>query len=264
MLLALFCLFHSYAVAAGADSAPEIRTEIKVALDPGEFLRFLDTQNLDFDQAREGAYYYYDTLALDLFKNRLIVRGRTWRGSRKGDFTVKVRPMDLSAVHEDWFKIAGFKCEYDLGVNVAIPGCGIKEERKKSSIFDVAKWQRPLSDLVSESQSSFPDYFLGAPPAWDALLVMGPIRAFTWEVSFSKDSPKATLEYWVLPDNQAMGEVSMKVPGQGAFSERDRLIEYLQANGVAKYSLDETKTRWALDYFSAQLKRFHQNLRHSR
>lgn len=263
MLLALFCLWNSYLFAAAPNAAPEILTEIKVALNPQDFLSFLQTQNLDFDHSEEGAYYYYDTAGLDLFNHSLVLRGRTWRGMGKGDFTVKIRPLDLRTVDEEWYKTPGFKCEYDLGATAPVPACEVKEERAKQMIFDVAKVQRPLSDMVSKNQGLFPDFFLGAPPAWDSLLVMGPVRTFVWKVYFSKDAPKATLEYWLLPNEQAMGEVSMKVPGEGAYVERDRLIDYLKANGVVRYSLDETKTHWVLDYFSSQFKRLYQGFRHA-
>ncbi|HRK02990.1 MAG TPA: hypothetical protein PLH57_10025, partial [Oligoflexia bacterium] len=152
----------------------------------------------------------------------------------------------------------GFDCEFDMGSTLAVPGCAINESRSDEQILNVARGRLPLVSLVSNTQNQFIEHFLRAVPDWDLLAILGPIRTFVWEIRFKtiveSESPKATLEFWMLPDGRGAGEISMRVPTDQALAERERLVEYLRNLGITKIALDESKTAWAMRYFASKLK----------
>jgi len=240
-------------VAAGEDEDPATgkadgkadRVELKVTLDPDdiEFARALFA--LD-DDGELRWVHFYDTPALDLFEQGVILRARKIVGD-DDDSTVKIRPLAGADVDDEWREIAGFKCENDRTPSMSVSSCSLSDRQGSAEIDRVARGDRSIATLFDDAQELFLATYAPDAPSFTQLRDLGRIETMVWKVESSRLDETMTFELWHLPDGTDILEVSIKVDADDADAALDDLFEYLDDHDLRVGSLQETKTRAALE-----------------
>jgi hypothetical protein len=121
------------------------------------------------------------------------------------------------------------------------------------SVREAVVGKRPLSGLFSKAQRAF--YAEHAPEglALDDLSVLGPIFVLKLRFVPKEYGRKLVAEMWLYPDNSRILELSTKCAPSEAFDVAAETRAFLNTRGVDLGGDQETKTRKALEFFSAQL-----------
>jgi hypothetical protein len=202
-------------------------------------------------EAEPRAITFYDTPALELYSDGLILRSRKLQDG-SGDSTVKLRGLDAGRIDAGWLQQRGCRCEEDWVGDAAVPACSYSAKQRKGEIDEVAAGRRGVHKLYSAGQERFAAAY--APRALDftRLRAFGPVQAFVWKRDVAELGDRLTIERWELPDGTALLELSVRVPRTDAAAARGRLLGFLQARGLDTSSQQETKTRVVLEYFSSR------------
>jgi hypothetical protein len=112
---------------------------------------------------------------------------------------------------------------------------------------------KPLRRLFSKEQR---DFFAAHAPdgiTIDDLSVLGPIFVLKLKVQPETFSRRLAVEMWLYPDGTRVAELSTKcLPGEG-LDAADEARAFLESKGIELTGDQQTKTRTALDFFSAEL-----------
>ena len=113
----------------------------------------------------------------------------------------------------------------------------------------------PLRKLFSKEQRAYYDAHAPAGIPMDKLVVLGPTFLLK-----AKHQPKnfdrpITIEMWLYPDGSRILEVSTKCLPKEAFEFGAKFKNYLAGRGISLGASQETKTKTALEFFSADLKK---------
>jgi hypothetical protein len=233
-----------------ADSAQRM-TELKVTVRSDQVPMALARFKLTDDKAEQRTIYFYDTAALDLFAEGLILRARKVK-DRDDDSTVKLRPLRAADVSRRWLSLPGWKCEVDRTGSRSVESCSLTTVQDTGEIDDVAAGQRALVKLFSSEQELFASTYSETPPDWSRLEVLGPIPAQAWRVSVRGLGPRLSAERWTLPDGRVLLELSTKVPEADADATQAVLVGLLASRGLDTSTQQETKTRLALESYAGR------------
>ena len=123
-----------------------------------------------------------------------------------------------------------------------------------TAVRDSVSGDKPLSKLFSKAQRAF--FAEHAPPglSLDGLSVLGPIFVLKLKLLPKTFDRKIVAEMWLYPDGTRIVELSTKcLPGEGldvAVAVRD----FLASKGISTEGEQQTKTKTALEFFSAELR----------
>jgi hypothetical protein len=199
--------------AAGAED--QCPFEIKLLLSPSELQTVI--ASLGFGKPKVGQIYFFDTDALDLQKQGLVVRVRAAK-----DLTLKVRvpkdnnKIDTSRLHEQ------FSCEIDrtgAGVDTSY---AIRSRYKPLQVpamgADIFRLLSPAQKkLLQEARISID---------WALVTRIASIQSTNWETTSQSPFGKLVLELWETPAGDIL-ELSAKVgpdAGQSKYNELQRLV----------------------------------------
>jgi hypothetical protein len=121
-------------------------------------------------------------------------------------------------------------------------------------VLDVSAGKLPLKSLFSREQLAFFDANAPKGITMDKLVILGPTFLLK-----AKHQPKdydrpITLEMWLYPDGSRILEISIKCLPEQAFQVGVEFRAYLAGCGIAITAGQETKTKTALEFFSARLR----------
>jgi hypothetical protein len=191
-----------------------------------------------FEKETAGRVYFFDTEALDLLKQGVIVRVRQGAGN---DLTVKVRlpqgaePVDTTQLQER------FPCEIDrtgAGENTSY---SVRRRYKPLQVPE--KGNDILSQLSPPQQKLIQNARISI--AWSRVKRIANIKSTKWEAA-SQSFPKLALELWEWQASNIL-EISAKAgpdEGQSAYSELQRLVNMKNLSLSARQG---TKTRIVLE-----------------
>jgi len=194
--------------------------------------------------------YFFDTPDLALNRQGVVARAR--RVQKKGDDSVvKLRPVVPSELPGRVRRSPQFSVEVD-----AMPGGFVCSASMKGTpavdVREALAGTRPIRKLFSKEQRAF--YAEHAPDgvALDDLSVLGPI--FVLKLKFSPEGFGRVMvaEMWLYPDGSRLLELSTKCVPAEAFQVAAETRAFLAARGVNLGGDQETKTRKALEFFSAE------------
>lgn len=225
--------------------------EVKVTLPKTQVAKAVSLFKLTDAKASKRAVWFYDTPGLDLFESGLILRARKLKNAAD-DSTVKLRPMLAADVDRSWFELDGFKCEEDRTGTKSVQSCSLSTVQDKGEIDDAAAGERTLDRLFTADQEDFLSDFASVDVDWSALEPLGPVDARVWKFSVRGLKWKLTAERWLLPGGGDLLELSTKVTGAQADAAQNELVAYLKSKGFDTSARQETKTRVALETFSAR------------
>jgi hypothetical protein len=231
----------------GSDSV-----ELKLTVPPTQQRAAIRELGLDALDAQIRQVVFFDTPDLALDKAGVVVRARRIQG-RSGDSVIKLRPLAPEQVSKDVRRLSGFGVEVD-----AIPGgfvCSgrLKCEADSDAIRKVLIGERSLRKLYTKEQRAL--YRAHAPEGIELedLAVLGPIFVLKLKWQPRDFARKMVAELWLYPNGERIFELSTKCPPSEAFQVATETRVYLSENGIDLSGEQQTKTRTALEFFSAEL-----------
>jgi hypothetical protein len=129
----------------------------------------------------------------------------------------------------------------------------MKEKLSRTAVLEATRGEVRLRKLFSKAQRAFfadnaPDGLL-----LDDLSVLGPI--FVLKLAFTPDEFRRRMvaEMWLYPDGSRILELSTKCKPNEGFQVAAEARAFLAARGIDTGGEQQTKTKTALEFFSAEL-----------
>jgi hypothetical protein len=234
---------------AGADDI-----EIKATIPNHEIQKALRRFKLTADNDEERFIYFFDTPKLDLLEAGIIARARRVVGDAH-DSTVKFRPIDPRDVGAKWRRFPDFKIEADASETSFVKSASFSMPVAKGFIKRVVAEKRPISAIFTAAQEKFLSKIAGHKLDFASLVVLGPLLAQRWRFEDPGCPWPITAELWKRSDGARLMEVSIKAPSVQAAAAMGGFMAFLAEVGAERDKGQQTKTRWALDFYASKLRR---------
>ena len=239
-------------VAAAMAGAEAI--EIKATIPDRQIRSALKRYGLTESNDEERFIYFFDTPALDLLNAGIIARARRVVGDAH-DSTVKFRPVNPTDVGAKWRKFRDFKIEADASETSLVKSASFSMPVAKGQIKRVVGGRKAISAIFTAEQEEFLQSIARRKIDFTKLAVLGPLRAQRWRFEDPGCPWPITAELWKRGDGKRMMEVSIKAPAVQAAAAVGGFMAFLAEVGAERDKDQQTKTRWALDYYVAKLAR---------
>ena len=195
--------------------------------------------------------FFFDTADLALNQAGVVARARRVQG-RGDDLVVKLRPVVPSELPEKLRRLPEFVVEVD-----ALPGGYVCSASLKGTpttpVRQAVRGEKKLRKLFSKEQRAF--FVAHAPDGLtiDDLDVLGPIFVLKLKLAPATFDRRLVAEMWMYPDGSRIVELSTKcLPGEG-LGVATQLVDFLGSKGISIDGEQQTKTKTALEFFSAEL-----------
>jgi hypothetical protein len=224
--------------------------ELKLTVPASGQRSAIEALGIDPLDAQIRQVFFFDTPDLALNARGVVVRARRVQG-KGDDSVVKLRPVVPTELPKAVRNAPSFGVEVD-----AMPGgfvCSGSMKGVVAGVREAAAGDRPLRKLFSKEQRAF--FRAHAPEglALDDLSIMGPVFVLKVKVVPEGFPRKLVAEVWLYPDDSRILELSTKCPPREAATTALEARAFLAARGVDLSGEQETKTRRALEFFSARL-----------
>jgi len=220
--------------------------EVKVDVAETDISIALANLQLKTDAATVREIYFFDTQQLDLFHRNIILRAR--KDEKKGDFVVKVRPIDSSTIDPHWFSEPGFKCSIDVTTSDSKEQCVVKEKVAAEDIDNVADGAQTIADLLTKRQRTFAQSYGFTDDLIANTATIGPMTSSEWDISADNDDDMSA-ELWVLPQGQRFLELSTKVELGEDVKALAHLRQLLKKLNIREREIGENKTEFVMELF---------------
>ena len=227
--------------------------EIKATVPNHQIKQALARFGLTASNDEERYIYFFDTPKLDLLNAGIITRARRVVGDAH-DSTVKFRPVDPADVGQKWRKYPDFKIEADASETSMVKSASFSMPVAKGHIRRVAGGKTPIGDIFPPDQEKFLESIAGHKIDFESLVVLGPLIAQRWKFEDPGCPWTITAELWTRGDRKRMMELSIKAPTVQAAAAVGGFMAFLAEVGAERDKEQQTKTRWALDYYIGKLK----------
>jgi hypothetical protein len=236
-------------VAALVSGANEI--EIKVTIPEAQVDGTLARLGLTLDNDEERYIYFFDTPELDLLRAGIITRARRVVGDDH-DSTVKFRPVIPEQVAAKWRTFPFFKIEADASEKGVTKSASFSVPVAKGLIKRIAAGNKAIGELFTKDQQTFLVGMANRKVDFSRMKVFGPLRAHRWKFEDPGCPWPIAAELWVREDGARLMEASVKAPAIQAAAALGGFMAFLAEFGAERDVDEQAKTRWALDYYSAQ------------
>lgn len=231
----------------GSDSV-----ELKLTVPESQQRSAVTELGLDPLDAQIRQVFFFDTPDLALNRAGVVVRAR--RVQKKGDDSVvKLRPVVPGQLPAKLRRSEGFGVEVDAMPGGFVCSASMKGTPATGAVREAVAGERRLRKLFSKEQRAF--YADHAPDGveLDDLAVLGPIFVLKLKLSPKELGRRMVAEMWLYPDSTRVLELSTKCAPDEAFQVAAEGRALLVERGVSLSGEQQTKTRKALDFFSAEL-----------
>jgi hypothetical protein len=230
----------------GADSV-----ELKLTVALSEQRAAVQALGIDPLGAQVRLVHFYDTPELALQEAGVVVRARRVAG--KGDDTVvKLRPVVPDQMPSSLREVPSFVVEVDAAPGGYVCSGSYKGVPRKATVQDVDHGAEPLHKLFSKEQKAF--YAAHAPEGLelDDLTALGPLLVLKIKGALEGLDRRMVIELWLYPDGSRILELSTKCAPREALQVAAETRAFLAERGVDLEGEQQTKTRTALEFFTAQ------------
>jgi len=237
----------------GSDSV-----ELKLTVPAGAHRATIAGLPVDPVEARPRQVFFFDTPDLALNDAGIVVRARRSQGG-KGDTVVKLRPVVPSELPTEVRQNPAFNVEVDVLPGGFVCSGSFKGRTSGQDVRDGVSGALPIRKLFSKEQREF--YAAHAPAGieLDSLEVLGP--TFVLKARFEYEAVGVVeagdrlmvAEMWLYPDGSRILELSTKCDPAIAFQVAAEARAYLAGLGIPLTGEQQTKTKTALEFFSAEL-----------
>jgi hypothetical protein len=211
--------------------------EIKLLLSPTETQAAV--ASLNFEKQTAGRVYFFDTSALDLLAQGLIIRLRQGANS---DLTIKLRPPGgaKSFVRSDIGE--GFDCEVDLIGGVPTPSYAVRSKYAAAHLPETGTEILKLLDAGQEKMLKEAQI----PIDWTRVKRIADIQAKSWQTKAQPGFGKLTLELWEWSGGRIL-ELSTKVGADAGPSAYEQLQQFVKAKRLSLNATQRAKTGIVLE-----------------
>lgn len=234
---------------AGANSV-----EIKATIARKQISRGMKRFGLAENDAERRFIYFFDTPELALFNAGIITRARRII-NKQHDSTIKMRPVRAENVPAKWHKEKGFKIEADGGEKGVVLSASLTKPVAKGLIKNVEEKKAAVTSLLGKPQELFLAEMATIRYDLAKLATLGPLEALCWKSMHPGLPWPFTAELWKRDDGETILEVSVRVPVAQAAVANAGFFAFLAELGAERDNAQQTKTRWALDYYAGKLPR---------
>jgi len=229
--------------------------EIKATIPPKQVAAALAHYKLTRSNDEERFIYFFDTPQLELLAAGIVARARRVVGDEH-DSTIKFRPVDPEKVGKRWRKYRDFKIEADASEKGIVKSASLTMPVAKGLIKRVVAGERGIQSLFTGEQEAFlAEMSGGRTPEFTKLAVLGPLEAQRWDFEDPACPWPITGELWRRADGATLMEVSVKAPAVQAAAVMAGFMAFLAEVGAERDAKQQAKTRWALDYYAAKLRK---------
>ncbi len=209
---------------------------------------------LDMDplEGQVRQVFFFDTPDLRLNAAGVVARARRVQG-RGDDSVVKLRPVEPDQLPKKLRKSPEFGVEVDAMPGGYVCSGSMKQRLEKPRVRKTVMSGGRLSSLFSKNQRAF--FVKHAPDGLelDDLSILGPIFVLKTRITPKELGRRLVGEVWLYPDGSRIVELSTKCPPPEAFDVAAQMRAILASRGLEPAAVQETKTKKALEYFSALL-----------
>jgi hypothetical protein len=226
--------------------------EIKATIPDHQVDSALTRLGLSAKNDEQRYIYFFDTPNLALLGAGIVARARRVVGDAH-DCTVKFRPVNPAEVARKWRKYRDFKIEVDASETALVRAASFSMPVAKGLIKRVAQGEISIAKIFTEAQETFLQTTAGRTIDLASLAVLGPLMAQRWQVVDPACPWPITVELWRRQDGRRLVEVSIKALAVQAAVAIGGFMAFLAELGVERDNEQQTKTRWALEYYAAKL-----------
>lgn len=226
--------------------------ELKLTVPDNAYASTANALGMDPLEAQIRQVFFFDTPELTLNHAGLVVRARRTQGAND-DSTVKLRPVDPSNLPKKLRESLHFGVEVDAMPGGYVCSGSMKGELGKTAVRDTVLHGIPIRKLFDKEQRAFYEEHAPAGLALDQLSILGPVNVL--KLKFAPKGTKVPMvaELWLFPDSTSTLELSTKCPPRDALKVAQAAREFLQTKAVPLDGEQSTKTKRALEIFSARL-----------
>jgi hypothetical protein len=231
----------------GADSV-----ELKLTVPDENRRSTVQALGMDPLDAQIRQVFFFDTPQLDLDGVGVVVRARRSQG-KPDDSVVKLRPVDPDDLPDDLRAAEGFGVEVDAMPGGFVCSGSFKGKLDSPHVKPAVAGERPLHKLFSKDQRAL--FAERAPEGieLDELSILGPVVVFKLKYVPEGADRKLVAELWFYPDGTRILELSTKCEPGEALQVAGETRAFLSGKGINLSGKQQTKTRTALEFFSAEL-----------
>jgi hypothetical protein len=195
---------------------------------------------------------FLDTPDLRLSAAGIVLRARRVQ-RRPGDSVVKLRPVVPSELDPAVRASPGFGVEVDVMPGGYVCSASMRRKLPDRSVVESMSGRRPLRKLFSKTQRRL--FAAHAPDGLtiDDLSVLGPIFVLKLKTVPDGFSRPLVAEMWLYPDGSRILELSTKCAPGDAVQVAAETRRFLEGKGASVDGEQQTKTKAALEFFSAEL-----------
>ena len=226
--------------------------ELKLSIADADRRATINALGLDPLQCQIRQVFFFDTPDLKVSDAGVVVRARRVQG-RGDDSTIKIRPVRPEDLTSELRATPGFKVEVDAMPGKYVCSGSMSAALGKDDVRPAVAKGRPIRKLFSKAQRAFYAAHAPAGISLDDLSVLGPIFVLKTKFTPERFGRPMVAEFWLYPDGTAMLELSTKCLPNQAFQTAVEARGSLLRHGVVTSGEQNTKTRKALDIFSARL-----------
>jgi hypothetical protein len=231
----------------GADSI-----ELKLTLPERSYRSAAAALGVDPLEAQIRQVFFFDTPELTLNKAGVVARARRIQG-KGGDSVVKLRPVVPEELPEEVRRSPNFGVEVDAMPGGYVCSGSMKWKLPPTAVRPAVSGEQPLRKLFSKEQRAFFSAHAPEGVGLDDLAVLGPIFVLKLKMQPDTFSRPIVAEMWTYPDGSRIVELSTKcLPGEGLAVLRETR-DFLRSKGIETSGDQQTKTKTALEFFSAEL-----------
>jgi hypothetical protein len=206
--------------------------EVKLLLSPTQVQAAVSA--LQASGETRSQIYFYDTPALDLVSEGVIIR---WREGAEIDLTVKLRPVSGERFADQSGGSERYKCEVDLNDGIEVESFSMQKKYVGAKAPETGE---EVLHSLSEGQKKLLES-TKARIDWKRVKRVAEIRSTSWVVRTKAPLGKLSLERWEWPGGGVL-EISTKVAegaGQARYAE---LQELAKKKGLVVSANQQSKT----------------------
>jgi len=236
------------ALAGGSDSV-----ELKLTVPEEHHRSTAMALGMDPIDAQIRMVSFFDTPELALNRAGVVVRARRVQG-RVDDSVIKRRPVEPEHIPDEIRRSPGMVVELDAMPGGHVCSASMKGRLGQDDVRRCLAGERSIRKLFSKEQRAF--YKAHAPGGLELqdLTLLGPILVLKLNFRPADMPRKMVAELWLYPDGSRILELSTKCEPRDAFTVAAQTRVYLSQRGIDLSGEQQTKTKKALEYFSAQLR----------
>ena len=226
--------------------------ELKLTVPDAHQRSAVQALGMDPLEAEVRQVFFFDTPDLQLNQHGVIVRAR--RTTRGDDSVVKLRPVVPSEISPELRALKGFGVEVDAMPGGFVCSGRMRAKMRAGKVKEAMAGTRSVRSLFDKKQRAF--YADCAPSgiSIDELTVLGPILVMKLKFSPSGYDGRLVAEVWLYPDGSRILELSTKAAINEAVEVTTRTRQFLEERGIDLTGEQQTKTKTALEFFSAELR----------